>query len=1073
MKEKEGRVPSHAIVLGGTLAGARAARRLAEAGLTVTLLQPTPFLGGQVPQENVAWMPAVPALLEAIRNPGVTVLSRAIVESIAHDERGFHLQVQQMPRYVDPVRCTGCAECEKVCPVGAEPGNGTSRRAIYRDPAGRAVPNVFAIEKKGEAPCTHTCPGGIHVQGYVALVAQGKFQEAHDLITQEIPLPGICGRVCYHPCEAQCNRYELDKPVAVRALKRFVADRVKGGPHWPPVEPDPTLPPVAVVGSGPAGLAAAWMLVRQGVRVTVLEALPVAGGMLAVGIPTYRLPRETLRREIAAIEALGVEIRLNTPLGPGLTVDDLFAQGYGAVFLALGAHRSRKLGVPGEETPGVAQAIDLLRQVCLAQEKGPAGDLKVELKALGLETGQLPVVVGGGNSAIDVARTLLRLGAERVRILYRRSRQEMPASPEEVAAAEHEGVVLETLVAPVRVIEKDGRVGAIECRRMELGEPDESGRRQPVPIPGSEFLVETDMIVSAVGQEPDLACLPGDLCDKRGRICADAASGETSRPGVFAAGDVIQPASVIEAIGAGKKAAAAILRYLRGEPAPRPEPERPVVRLSVHELEEHEHQSRQEPAELNPRRRRQDFREVEKAFTAEQAVAEARRCLACAVCSECLQCVTVCEAKAIDHQAQPRYLALEADVVVQAGEYTLPPVDGAWQIGEAEPEAAIEALLAAVPQERTRRPLMSGHVPAVVPPLSRVGIFLCRCGDQIASSLDLDALQARAATLPNVVKVEQVPFACLPEGIAALRQATAGLDGAVLAACSCCNLAHVCYSCTSQRVRCRSGLGVWDEGEAGAPAGQLPSWSWEYVNLREHCAWVRTPADGLEAAGDMLAAAAARLAVGPAVPLIATVDPARCRTCGTCETLCQAGTIRLERDEQGHVFTSVEESRCLTCGTCAAHCPTGALSAGRVSDRQVEATVQALVGGGKDHRVLVFTCNWGGHSGAEAAGMMRLKLPAGVRVIRLPCLGRLSPGLLLRALEMGVAGVLLLGCPEDGCDYDFGKDLAAEAVVQAQALTRLVGLGTERLGLASVGLGDGKSFVEYISRFAKQVGAKD
>ncbi len=1055
---------AHVVVLGGTLAGVQAARRLAEAGLTVTILNPTPFLGDDVSREKSAWLPAVSDLLGVLRDPGITVLPQTTLESVERHEEGFRLALAQAPRYVDPARCTGCAECEAVCPVSPAPGEAHAK-AIYRDPLSRSVPNVFAISKRGTPPCSYTCPGDIHVQGYVALIAQGKFAESHDLIAQEVPLPGVLGRVCYHPCEGQCNRYELDKPIAVRALKRFVADyrAQHGGLHWERPAPDPALPPVAVIGSGPAGLAVAWALARRGARVTIFEALPVAGGMMAVGIPSYRLPRDVLRREIAAVQELGVEIRLNSALGRDFTLDDLFHRGYGAVFLGLGAHRSRRIGVPGEDLAGVVHAIDLLRAVCLAQEAKK--ELRAALEAEGITVGRRAAVIGGGNSAVDAARTLLRLGAEEVRILYRRSRQEMPAIPEEIAAAEEEGIALDTLVAPLRVVGQDGRVTALVCQRMELGEPDESGRRRPVPVPGSEFTLSTDMVVPAIGQEADLSCVSA-LCDERGRLCVEAPAGQTSRPGVFAAGDVLQPASVIEAIGAGKKAAEAIWRYLRGEEVPVAPPGRAVVRLSAAELEEQERQIRQEPAVLRPRQRRRTFGEVERALTREQAVAEAGRCLSCGICSECLQCVNVCGPRAIDHTARPRQIDLVADALLVAGGYDVPPGEGVYRLDPSDPTATMEALqgalsLPSAPHSDFR------PVPLELPTLRRLGVFLCRCGEEIAGALNLDTLQERAAQRPGVVHVEQIDFACLPEGLAHLRRATAGLDGAVLAACSCCNLAHICYSCTTQRVRCREGLGVW----GGAEELPLSSWAWEFVNLREHCAWVHRPDEALEAASDLLAAATARLLAGPSVPLVASVDPERCRACGTCQVLCRAGTIRLEADEAGRMHTTVDVSRCLTCGTCAAHCPTGAVVAGRITDRQVEVTVQALLGEKRDGRLLVFTCNWGGHSGAEAAGMLRKEIPAGVRVVRLPCLGRLSPGLLLHALEQGAAGVLLLGCPEEGCDYEFGRDLAGEALAQAQALARMVGLRPERLGLIGLGLGDGEGFARELQNFADVVRA--
>ena len=429
---------------------------------------------------------------------------------------------------------------------------------------------------------------------------------------------------------------------------------------------------------------------------------------------------------------------------------------------------------------------------------------------------------------------------------------------------------------------------------------------------------------------------------------------------------------------------------------------------------------------------------MERAFTPEQAVAEAGRCLSCGPCSECLRCEAVCEPRAIHHAARPRRFTLEAEVVLSTLASTFPPLPApnpqfTWGGG--------------------RGGVGEG-----------LGIFFCRCGEQMAGMLPLEELAVRSATIPGVVRVEQVSFACLPEGKDFLRQATSGLAGAVLAACSCCNLAQICAACTTQRVRCRAGLGLWEEDEVPIPA-------WEFVNLREHCIGLYEAGARAEVAWEMVAAAAARLRAGPPDPLPARVDERRCRACGTCQTLCRAEAIRLEEDEQGRVRAIVLEERCRACGTCAAHCPTGAVTAGRVSDRQIEAALEVLLPTGLDGRVLVFTCNWGGHGGAEAAGMEGRTLPPEVRLLRLPCLGRLSPALLLRALERGAAGVLLQGCPEGACHYDFGREMASQALAQAQVLAELLGWGAARLALGGSAPGDGEAFARTVRNFVERVRA--
>jgi NADPH-dependent glutamate synthase beta subunit-like oxidoreductase len=375
-----------------------------------------------------------------------------------------------------------------------------------------------------------------------------KLWEVLKLIREEISLAAVYSWLCLRPLEAGRERRKVDR-LAIDALERFVAERKRKETSPMPRTREEK---IAVIGSGPAGLTAAYELVKKGYSVTVFESLPEPGGMLRVGIPDYRLPKEALNADIDYIKDLGVEIRTSASVGKDVTIDELLQGGYRAVFIATGAHESRELGVEGKELEGVTYALDLLRDFNTGKR---------------IELGERVAVIGGGNVAMDAARTAFRLGAKEVNILYRRSRAEMPANPSEVREAEKEGVRFHFLVAPTRILGKDGQVVAVECIRMELGELDETGRRRPVPIEGSEFIMEVDTIILAVGETSDLSFLPKDVAvTRRNTIAVDPVTMETSLPGVFAGGDVISgPATVIEAIAAGRRAAVSMDRYLRGE----------------------------------------------------------------------------------------------------------------------------------------------------------------------------------------------------------------------------------------------------------------------------------------------------------------------------------------------------------------------------------------------------------------------------------------------------------------------------------------------------------------------------
>ena len=413
-------------------------------------------------------------------------------------------------------------------------------------------------------PCVKGCPVEVDIPGFIRLIREGKFIEAARKIKETNSLPAICGRVCpqENQCEKMCVRAKRDAPVAIGNLERFAADyeREHGAVEIPEIPP-PTGMRVAVVGSGPAGLTAASELAKKGHQVTIFEALHEPGGVLIYGIPEFRLPKAIVKAEVEYVKALGVEIKTNMPIGRVYTIDELFEMGYDAVFLGVGAGTPNFLGIPGENLIGVVTANEFLTRVNLMRAYlFPEYDTPVYI-------GRRVAVIGGGNVAMDAARTALRLGAEEVTIVYRRSRAEMPAREEEIRHGEEEGVKFQFLTNPVRFIGDDeGKLRGMECIRMRLGEPDESGRRRPIPIEGSEFVMDVDMAIIAIGTsaQPLIKMTTPDLkLNERGYIVVDPETGATSKEGVYAGGDIVTgAATVILAMGAGRRAAAAIHEYL-------------------------------------------------------------------------------------------------------------------------------------------------------------------------------------------------------------------------------------------------------------------------------------------------------------------------------------------------------------------------------------------------------------------------------------------------------------------------------------------------------------------------------
>ena len=560
--------------------------------------------------------------------------------SLTGEPGNLTANIRQAPRYIDIDKCTSCGECTKVCPVSLPDDyneNLVEKRAAFKQYP-QAIPGAFAIEKRGTAPCKVSCPAHVSVQGFIALIQAGKYLEALKLFKQDHPFPGVCGRVCHHPCEGACTRNQVDQTLSIQYLHRFLADRdLETDAPFVPEKKAERPEKIAIIGAGPAGLTCAYFLAIEGYQVTVFEKLPVLGGMLTVGIPSYRLPRDSIESEIQIIKDLGVQFKTGVELGKDITIDQLRKDGFKAFFLGIGSHECKVLGIEGEDQEGVYPGIDFLREVNLGNR---------------IQLGDRVAVIGGGNVAMDSVRTALRTGSSKPFVVYRRSFEEMPANDVEIEECREEGIDIMTLTSPVRVIGENGKVVALECLKMELGKPDASGRRRPVPIEGSEFIMEVDAVIPAIGQESDWTCLTDECActlSDWGTINVDPITLQSNDPDIFSGGDAVTgPATVVEAVAAGKEAAISIDRFVCRTDLSTGR-EKTWVPIDDVPTEGVAPLSKEKMPCMSPDQRISNFNEVQLGFDESISQKESNRCLSCGICSECYQCVEACLAGAVEH----------------------------------------------------------------------------------------------------------------------------------------------------------------------------------------------------------------------------------------------------------------------------------------------------------------------------------------------------------------------------------------------------------------------------------------
>ncbi len=978
-------ITRRALVIGGGIAGIQASLDIADAGYEVILVEREPSIGGHMAQLDKTFPTLdcsacilTPKMTMVGQHANIKLMSYSEVEDVSGYIGNFRVKIKNKSRYIDVSKCTSCSECAKVCPVelNSEFDENLGKRKATYIPFPQAIPNKYTIDKRGIPPCTNGCPADIRVQGYIALISQGKFKEALDVVRDTLPFPAICGRVCHHPCEDQCDRKDIDEPISIRMLKRFIADWARENGEEPPEDMQPTRGErVAIIGAGPSGLTCASRLLKKGYPVTIFEASDKSGGMLINCIPDYRSPKEITNYEIDRLLAHGMELRTSVKLGRDITLEELRKE-YKATYIAIGAQDPARLTIDGAEAKGVIYGLPFLRDVKSGK--------KVE------NFGRKIIVIGGGNVAIDCAKSALRVGAERVHLVCLEtrdlsSRDRMPAYEWEIEEAEEEGVIINGSLGPMRILNKDRRVTGLETR-ICISVYDEGGGFAPKFSEEAGPIIKGDTVIIAIGQRSDLAGFEDVEQTPRGTIKVDEITLETNIPGVFSGGDIVTgPASIIEAVEHGNKAAESIDRFLNGRDLKLGrEMEVQVAPLREMEMEKKE---RAKISKRDPKERMKSFNEIELGFDEKTAVEEAKRCLNCAVCSDCRECEKVCEAEAINYEMQDELVEEDVGaIVVATGAEVLDHTQFSIYGGGVHPDVVstlqIERMMnAAGPTGgEVVRPSNGAH-PKEVVFISCVGSRDERTGSGYCNKVCCMVMAKQAIMLkehapdthsyiiyvdargPGGKIFEDFLTRAEKEGTTYMRgqiDSVAKQDGRLLISGQD-FLSNETFNIPADLVVLATGL---MPNEDSARLFQTLHISYDAKNylLQAHPKLrpVETAMDGIFIAGCAVAptdvpesvaqgGAAAEYVLKlfsqesiEAEPMTSIVDIAQCTGCLLCQQVCPFQAIEAETLRDGRTVASINESLCKGCGICVAACRPGAIKLRGFSDQQILAEVMAL-----------------------------------------------------------------------------------------------------------------------------------